>query len=122
MKKRLIALPLIALLATGAFAQTEGGDTGGDKGGVDSTAGGQAPWPATVGNALFDEGFSSLRPADEAKTRWTALTPQEQNVVIDDCKRFNEGGMTGGTAAIDSALEPLSPASMTAVCTLVASF
>lgn len=119
MKKQLIALPLIALLATGAFAQTSGTDSGGDKGGVDSTAGGQAPWPAAVGDALFSEGYSSLRPMDDAKTRWTALSAQDKMMVTEDCKRFNEQGMTGRTVAIESAIEPLSEASMNAVCMMV---
>lgn len=117
MKAKLIAMPLIALLATGAFAQTDG-----EKGGADATAGGQAPWPAVVGNALFDEGFSSLRPVDEAKMRWTALAAQDKMMVTEDCQRFNEQGMTGRTAAIESAIEPLSEASMTAVCTMISTF
>ncbi len=136
MTKLLLAAPLLALvLSTGAFAQTESGgalsgsdetDTNageakssGDTGTGDANSGRGTAWTADVGTALFSQGFSTLRDPEDAQSRWTALPPSSREPVIADCNRFTEAGMTGETAAIDTAIEPLSPQSMTAVCSLV---
>lgn len=132
MTKTLLALPLVALLASGAMAQTEGsGDAAGgatagtsdtEKGGADATTGNQGPWAPEVGNALFLEGFTGMRSPEEAKTRWTALSAENQNVVKADCDRFKEAGMSGQTALVETGMDPISTTDMTALCSLVATF
>ncbi len=158
--KTLVALPLVALLAGGAWAQTEGssgtgtgdatgaadtetgtaGDASGagdttesvgegtagtpdtDKGGEDATAGNQAPWAPAIGNALFEEGFTGMRSMEDAKSRWTALSAQDQNTVRADCERFQTEGATGRTAVVQTGMEPISSTDMTSLCSMIGSF
>lgn len=132
----LLALPLIALLASGAFAQTDnssGGDAAGgtegtagaagsdDTGGSDATIGSQGVWSSATGNALFAEGYSDLRSPEEAKQRWTSLTAEERNTVESDCQRYRDDSSTP-MPTVDTAMDAISTTNMTALCAMVDTF
>ena len=112
--------------ADAAGTDTADGATAGtaetDKGGVDATTGNQGPWAPEIGNALFAEGFTGMREADDAKSRWTALSAENQNTVKADCDRFQAAGMTGQTALVQTGMDPISTTDMTALCTMVSTF
>ncbi len=115
--KPLLALPLVALLAGAAFAQTEGAaSSGGDK-----TIGSQGVWPEAVGNALFDEGFTSLRSPEEAEQRWTSLSEEERNAVKADCDRY-AGDPSTPLPTVDTAMSEISAANMVSLCAMVQGF
>jgi hypothetical protein len=133
----LLALPLLALLAGGAFAQTEnssGGDSAAgategtgaaagsdDTGGSDATIGSQGVWSAATGNALFAEGYSELRSPEEAQQRWTSLTEEERNTVKSDCQRYRDDASTP-MPTVDTAMDAISTTNMTALCAMVDAF
>jgi hypothetical protein len=132
----LLALPLLALLAGGAYAQTDnssGGDAAGgtegtagaagsdDTGGADATIGSQGVWSSATGNALFAEGYSDLRSPEEAQQRWTSLTEEERNTVESDCQRFRDDASTP-MPTVDTAMDAISTTNMTALCAMVDTF
>ncbi len=133
----LLALPLIALLAGGAYAQTEnssGGDSAAgategtgaaagsdDTGGSDATIGSQGVWSAATGNALFAEGYTDLRSPEEAQQRWNSLTAEERNTVESDCQRYRDDASTP-MPTVDTAMDAISTTNMTALCTMVDTF
>lgn len=106
--KLLTAAALSLSLGTAvAFAQ---GDAG-----PEAPAGPPADWDPAVSEAFFsDSEAGTLRTADEARTNWATLSPEQQDAVRAHCEE----------AATDGAPEsaPATPAPMDEVCDWVGTF
>lgn len=100
--------PLLAvLLAAPALAQTEADGNAGNA--IDSEALSTRSGPAFYS----DEGMITLRTAEEAKVGWTALTPEDQQALRDQCANLpTEGAQTAeNTAPAATTSDPALPES-----------
>jgi hypothetical protein len=87
MFNKIIAASAVSLLlASGALAQTSGGDTQGSStftSPIEAEMMGK--WPESVRGAFFADNAMTLRTQEEITTSFGALTPEEQQAVRDDC-------------------------------------
>lgn len=116
MKHAFLAVPAVALFATGAFAQTDttvGVTTGTDTGTtVDATtsAGMEASsesfganWPLSVGTTFFTDAESSaLRTPEDLSSGWQSLSQEDRDMIKADCVTFMEAHGDTSTEASTS--------------------
>lgn len=111
MKHAFLALPAVALFATGAFAQTDttadaatGADAGAATGMEASTSFG-TNWPLSVGTTFFaDADSSTLRSTEEITSGWQSLSQEDRDMIKADCVTFMaEHGDASTGASTDAA-------------------
>ena len=111
MKNALLAVPALALLAVGAYAQTDtttGVTTGTDTGttldtttgaatdaatgaatGMDSSSEFGTNWPLSVGTTFFtDAETGTLRTTEEITSGWQSLSQEDRDMIKADCVTF----------------------------------
>lgn len=108
MKHLMLAVPVAALFAVPALAETattDGSiDAEGATGEVGATYG--TNWPLSIGSTFFtDAELTTMRSADEISQGWQLLSQEDRDTVLAECERFmTESGAsgTGDAAATDA--------------------
>lgn len=105
MKFKIITLSLAAQLAAfGAIAQTS--TTTGTEG-MSSTFGGD--WTSSLGSAMFGEGGTDVRSADELTSQWATLSEEDRAMIRRDCMAHMQqsGGAADTTGTATDGTAPL---------------
>lgn len=123
MKPAFLAVPAVALFATGVFAQTDtttGVATGIDTGvTVDTTIGADTSttagmdasaesfgtnWPLSVGTTFFSGADTgTLRTTEEISSGWQSLSQEDRDMIMADCVTFMAVHGDASTGAATSA-------------------
>ena len=87
MKLNVLPIAVVAaMLASGAFAQTAPVQETDPAPGVDPTATGSLEDANMMGPFFTDDTLTTLRPIEELKSAWAAMSEQNRTTLLRDCE------------------------------------